>query len=104
MLFVVLIIFFMFVGSINFALYFHCLKGKFYKATGEGFFPALLLLPGFPGNETDVLGLGKRLAGKGINVMMINYSGTHQSRGLWGFNNVMSDISAANAFLSIQGI
>ena len=33
------------------------LKGKFYVAKGEGIFPTIILLPGFPGNETDVLGI-----------------------------------------------
>ena len=75
------------------------LKGKFYKADCEGLCPALLLLPGMPGNETDVIGLGKRLAPTGVHVMMINFSGTHQSQGLWGYMNAQADIAAAREFL-----
>lgn len=51
------------------------LKGKFYISEGEGNIATVILLHGFPGNETDVLGLGSELSQAGINVMTFNYSG-----------------------------
>lgn len=77
------------------------LQGKFYESPEEGFLPTVVLLPGFPGNENDVIGLGDRLSQLGVNVLMFNYSGTHKSQGLWGFNHVQSDITAALQFLRI---
>lgn len=70
------------------------LKGKFYPATGTGSFPTVLLLQGFPGNEKDVLGLGKKMAAAGINALTFNYSGTHRSQGKFNFDNIQKDISA----------
>jgi len=75
------------------------LKGKFYISEGEGKFPTVILLHGFPGNETDVLGLGSELSQAGINVMTFNYSGTHKSQGLYSFENTQKDIQAAFRFL-----
>jgi len=75
------------------------LKGKFYIAEGQGLFPTLLLLQGFPGNQTDVIGLGKILSQSGINVMTFNFSGTHQSDGTCSFENSQLDIMAAVEFL-----
>lgn len=76
------------------------LKGKFYTANGSGPFVTLLLLPGFPGNTTDVLGLGKMLSAEKVNVITFNYSGTHQSQGEWSFENSQKDIDAAYRFLA----
>lgn len=75
------------------------LKGKFYKAAGEGVLPTVILLQGSPGNPTDVIGLGKRLSQYGINAMTFNYSGTHQSQGRLSFPNSLGDITAAFKFL-----
>ena len=38
------------------------LQGKFYMSDGIGKFPTVILLHGFPGNNKDVLGLGKKLS------------------------------------------
>lgn len=75
------------------------LKGKFYISEGEGKFPTVILLHGFPGNELDVLGLGGELSQADINVMTFNYSGTHQSQGLYSFENTQKDIQSAFQFL-----
>lgn len=75
------------------------LRGKFYMAEGGGDAATLLLLQGFPGNETDVLGLCERLARSGIHAMIFNFSGTHQSGGLVSFSNSQADIAAAYEFL-----
>jgi dipeptidyl aminopeptidase/acylaminoacyl peptidase len=75
------------------------LKGKFHVAEGTGFLPTVLLLQGFPGNETDVLGVGKILSESGINTMTFNYSGTFKSQGLTSLENSLLDIKAAFDFL-----
>jgi len=76
------------------------LKGKFHVAEGTGFLPTVLLLQGFPGNETDVLGVGKILSESGINTMTFNYSGTFKSQGMTSLENSLLDIKAAFDFLN----
>lgn len=76
------------------------LKGKFHAAQGTGPFPTVVLLSGFPGNQTDVLGLGALLSEEGFNVLTFNYSGTHESQGEFSFENSQKDIHAAFDFLS----
>ncbi len=75
------------------------LKGKFYVSEGAGTFPTVILLHGFPGNETDVLGLGEKLSQAGINVLTFNYSGTYKSQGDNSFSNTQIDIHAALGFI-----
>lgn len=75
------------------------LKGKFHTAEGTGFLPTVLLLQGFPGNETDVLGIGKILSQSGINALTFNYSGTFQSQGKSSIPNSEMDIMSAFTFL-----
>lgn len=75
------------------------LKGKFYQAEGDRLLPTVILLHGFPGNETDVLGVGKRMPEAGINALTFNYSGTYQSEGLYSFDNTQKDIKAAYDFI-----
>jgi dipeptidyl aminopeptidase/acylaminoacyl peptidase len=75
------------------------LKGKFYKAQGDSNKPVVILLQGSPGNTVDVLGLGRLLSMSGINAMTFNYSGSHQSTGLFSFPNCQADIAATFWFL-----
>jgi len=75
------------------------LKGRFYIGEGTGSLPTLLLLQGFPGNQTDVIGLGKILSQSAINIMTFNFSGTHQSEGECSFENSQLDIKTALEFL-----
>jgi pimeloyl-ACP methyl ester carboxylesterase len=71
-----------------------CVSGRFFPAAGA---PAatVLLVPGWPGNADDVLGLGEALSGRGINVCMFNPRGLHQSEGTASFPNTLQDIGAA---------
>jgi esterase/lipase len=75
------------------------LKGEFYVSEGTGNFPTVILLHGFPGNETDVLGIGSQLSEVGINALTFNYSGTHHSGGEFNFENTQKDIQAAFEFI-----
>lgn len=64
--------------------------------------PSVILLPGFPGNDQDVLGIGKRLSEAGINAFIFNYSGTHKSEGVFNIENSQKDINAAYNFIYQQ--
>lgn len=75
------------------------LKGKFFLSEGPGPFPTVVLLHGFPGSETDVLGIGVKLAQSGINAVTFNYSGTYKSEGKISWDNMQLDIYAAFKFL-----
>ena len=75
------------------------LKGKFYIPEGAGTFPTVILMHGFPGNEIDVLGIGKKLSEVSINALTFNYSGTHKSEGEFNFVNTQKDIEAVFEFV-----
>ena len=75
------------------------LKGKFYISEDSGTFPTVILLQGFPGNETDVLDIGMKLSEVGYNALTFNYSGTHHSEGEFNFNNSQKDVEAAFNFI-----
>jgi dienelactone hydrolase len=75
------------------------LRGKFYVSEGTGVFPTVILLQGSPGNETDVMGIGKILSQSKINALTFNYSGTFKSEGKTSLENSEMDILAAYKFL-----
>jgi esterase/lipase len=75
------------------------LSGKLYLSEEPGVRPTVVLLQGFPGNETDVLGIGKKLSEAGINALTFNYSGTFKSGGLVSFENNQEDIRVVFKFL-----
>ncbi len=77
----------------------HSLKGRFFQSKQGNQGVTLLLLPGFPGGEQDVLGLSQRLAPAGVNVLMFNYSGTHKSEGEFSLEQTQTDIQAAYDYL-----
>jgi pimeloyl-ACP methyl ester carboxylesterase len=64
----------------------------------------VLLLPGLPGNEDDVLELGQRMSQCGINALTFNYRGTHQSEGTYSLRGTLRDIRAAIDYLNQQGV
>ena len=71
------------------------IRGLFYEASGAGPFPTVVLCHGFPGNNTDVLGLGQRLAEEGFNALAFNYRGTWGSEGTFTMANSVEDVIAA---------
>ena len=75
------------------------LKGIFYISGDSGTFPTVIILHGFPGNETDVLNLGMKLSEVGYNTMTFNYSGTYHSEGEFNFDNSQKDIETAFSFI-----
>lgn len=80
------------------------LKGKFFASEREYISPTIIMVPGFPGNETDVIGLGSLLSAKGVNVLIFNYSGTFNSGGEFSFRNNLKDICAAYGFINKPAI
>ena len=71
------------------------LQGKFFPGSSGPNQPSIILLPGFPGNEKDVIGLGKTVSESGFNVLVFNYSGTHRSEGVFSLETVPTDIKSA---------
>ena len=70
-------------------------RGLFYKASGAGPFPTVVLCQGFPGNNRDMLGLGERLMTEGFNALVFNYRGTWGSEGTFTMANSLEDVIAA---------
>jgi len=69
--------------------------GLFYKVLGVEPLPTVILCHGFPGNNTDVLGLGERLMKEGFNALSFNYRGTWESEGLLTNANSLEDVISA---------
>jgi len=72
-----------------------CVRGRFFAAAGAAPATTLLLVPGWPGNPNDVLGLGELLAEQGINVCTFNPRGLQQSEGTHSHANTLQDIGSA---------
>ena len=85
--------------DITFSSMGHSIRGKFFAGSGSECITTILLLQGFPGNPNDVLGLGNKFAQAGLNVLTFNYTGTYQSEGIAGIENVFTDIAAAYEYL-----
>ena len=75
------------------------LRGKLFLSEGSDLLPTVILLHGFPGSESDVLGIGDKLAQSGMNALTFNYSGTYESEGKTSWDNTQLDIKAAFSFL-----
>jgi dienelactone hydrolase len=71
------------------------IHGLFYKASGVGPLPTAILCHGFPGNNTDVLGLGEKLMKEGFSSLAFNYRGTWESEGLLTNANSLEDVISA---------
>jgi dienelactone hydrolase len=57
------------------------IRGRFFRAPDPSPAPTLLLVPGWPGNPDDVLGLGGLLPPRGVSVCMFHPRGMHRSEG-----------------------
>jgi pimeloyl-ACP methyl ester carboxylesterase len=78
------------------------IRGLFYKASGAGQFPTVILCHGFPGGNTDVLGLGVSLVKEGINALSFNYRGTWGSEGLLTIPNSLEDVISAIHYIKSE--
>lgn len=69
--------------------------GTFHPSQGGPAHSTVLLLHGFPGNEEDVLGIGRTLSRRGVQTLSFNYRGTYRSDGRFSLANSLGDVAAA---------
>jgi pimeloyl-ACP methyl ester carboxylesterase len=74
-------------------------RGRFFASSNGDPIATLVLVPGWPGNPRDVLGLGALLGPLGVNVLMFNPRGLHQSEGMSTFAHTLEDIAASLKWL-----
>lgn len=72
--------------------------GVMFTARGEGPHPTMMLLHGFPGNESN-FDLAHALRRTGWNVFVFHYRGTWGSKGMFSFSGMLADIRAGAAFI-----
>jgi len=77
----------------------YTMRGRLFPSGKAGSRATLLLIPGYPGNPDDLLGLGEKLSRAGINVLMVNPRGMHDSEGTFTFAGSLRDIGAAFQWL-----
>ncbi|MBL1214453.1 MAG: alpha/beta fold hydrolase [Ignavibacteriae bacterium] len=74
------------------------LLGTFLNAAGEGPHKTVILLHGFPGNETN-LDIAHALRRAGWNVLVFHYRGLWGSEGNFSWSNCLDDVHAAIDFI-----
>jgi len=79
------------------------LDAKFYPADASEKVPTVILLHGFPGNQTSPLGLAEKLNSAGFNILVFNYQGSYLSEGNFSFDNCIENVGAAFNFLTEPG-
>jgi uncharacterized protein len=75
------------------------LDAKFYPSAKSNRSPAVILLHGFPGNQTSPLGLAEKLNAAGFHVLVFNYQGSYLSEGDFSFDNCIENVGTAVHFL-----
>jgi dienelactone hydrolase len=75
------------------------IRGVFYQASEAAPLPTAILCHGFPGNDTDVLGLGQTLKKEGFNALSFNYRGTWGSEGLFTIANSLQDVTSTIRYM-----
>ncbi len=76
------------------------LDAKFYPVNKTDKVPTVILLHGFPGNQSSPLGLAEKLNNAGFNILVFNYQGSYLSEGQFSFDNCIDNVSAAFNFLA----
>jgi len=79
------------------------LDAKFYPSVNTAGGPSVILLHGFPGNQSSPLGLAQRLNSAGFNVLVFNYQGSYLSEGNFSFDSSIGNVTAAFNFLIEPG-
>jgi len=79
------------------------LDAKFYPVKKTEKVPTVILLHGFPGNQSSPLGLAEKLNGAGFNILVFNYQGSYLSEGNFSFDNCIDNAGAALNFLLDPG-
>jgi predicted alpha/beta-fold hydrolase len=76
------------------------LDAKIYVANKLNKAPSVILLHGFPGNQSSPLGLAEKINSAGFNVLVFNYQGSYLSEGYFSFDNSIDNVNAAFNFLA----
>lgn len=63
---------------------------------------ALLLIPGWPAINDDVLGIGESLSAAGVHVLILHPRGHGDSEGIATFNNTIDDVAIAWEWMSAE--
>jgi hypothetical protein len=79
------------------------LDAKFYPVNKKEKAPTVILLHGFPGNQSSPLGLAEKLNNTGFNILVFNYQGSYLSEGNFSFDSSIANVSAAFEFLADPG-
>jgi alpha/beta superfamily hydrolase len=79
------------------------LDARFYSANRMQLAPSVILLHGFPGNQTSPLGLAESLNKAGFNILVFNYQGSYSSEGTFRFDNSIENVGVAVDFLFDPG-
>ena len=74
------------------------LKGRLYKAKGEGRNPSAIICHGYPG-DTKNMDLAEELAFHGYNVLVFYYAGAWGSEGTYRFSNLTPSTKSALEWL-----
>lgn len=85
--------------AVTFSSHGATLQGRFYRAPSPGPHPTAILFTGFPGNGSDVFGLGPELSRAGWNALFFNPRGFHGSEGEYTPTRGLEDAATALAFL-----
>lgn len=76
------------------------LDAKFYPVNKTDKVPTIILLHGFPGNQSSPLGLAEKLNNAGFKILVFNYQGSYLSEGTFSFDNCIDNVGAAYDFLA----
>ncbi len=79
------------------------LDAKFYTVNKTDKVPTVILLHGFPGNQSSPLGLAEKLNTAGFNILVFNYQGSYLSEGNFSFDNCIDNLGIAFNFLADPG-
>lgn len=79
------------------------LDARFFPANLTQKAPSVILLHGFPGNQSSPLGLAESLNKAGFNILVFNYQGSFSSEGTFSFDNCIDNAGAAADFLFDPG-
>lgn len=70
-----------------------------FRGWGDGPHPTAILLHGFPGGDSDVLGIGAAITAVGWNALALNYRGMFKNGGVHTPSNTLADAAAALDYL-----
>jgi uncharacterized protein len=70
------------------------LDAKLYLTDKSNKAPSIILLHGFPANQSSPLGLAERLNAAGFNILVFNYQGSYLSEGSFSFDNCIENVNS----------